>query len=201
MSAKAAARFLEREYFWVRRPKRFTITENEVEIVTEPHTDLWQRTYYGFCRDSAPLLLSETEELFFSFTVRARFSPACRFDQCGIAVYIDENNWLKASAEYENDTVQRLGSVVTNGGYSDWATTDIPASVREIWYRLSRRGSDFLLEYSFDGERFCQMRICRLREGAGKISFGVYACSPENSSFAARFSEMRVGACLWEEHK
>lgn len=201
MNAKAAVGFLEREYFWVRRPKRFTITENEVEIVTEPQTDLWQNTYYGFCRDSAPMLLSETEESFFTFTVKARFCAARRFDQCGIAVYIDDKNWLKASTEYENGTVQRLGSVVTNGGYSDWATTDIPASVREIWYRLSRRGSDFLIEYSFDGRRFCQMRICRLWEGDKKISFGVYACSPEKSSFAARFSDLSVGACLWKEHK
>ena len=29
--------------------------------------------------------------------------------------------------EYENEQYQRLGSVVTNRGYSDWATTDIDA--------------------------------------------------------------------------
>ena len=29
------------------------------------------------------------------------------------------------------------GSVVTNHGYSDWATTDIPAGVKEMWYRLT----------------------------------------------------------------
>ena len=33
---------------WTREPKQFAVTENRVEIITEPHTDLWQRTYYHF---------------------------------------------------------------------------------------------------------------------------------------------------------
>ena len=31
---------------WTRAPKQYTVTEDRVEMVTEPHTDLWQRTYY-----------------------------------------------------------------------------------------------------------------------------------------------------------
>lgn len=192
--------FLKGELFWVRRPKEFFIGADRAEIVTEPHTDLWQRTYYGFCNDNAPLLLTKTSEQYFSFTVRTAFQGKTRFDQCGVAVYQDGENWLKASSEYENDKFQRLGSVVTNGGYSDWATTDIPASVREMWYRLSRRGPDFCVECSEDGKIFRQMRICRLHAGAGEIAFGVYACSPENSSFRAVFTDMTVGECKWKEH-
>ncbi|MBU3849327.1 MAG: DUF1349 domain-containing protein, partial [Candidatus Treponema excrementipullorum] len=33
---------------WIREPKKHHISENRIEIVTEPHTDLWQRTYYHF---------------------------------------------------------------------------------------------------------------------------------------------------------
>lgn len=29
---------------WTRPPEKYTVTEDKVEIVTEPHTDLWQRT-------------------------------------------------------------------------------------------------------------------------------------------------------------
>ena len=74
-----------------------------------------------------------------------------RSDQCGIAIYLDSDNWMKASIEYENEEYQRLGSVVTNNGYSDWATHDIPSSIKEMWYRLSRRGSDYYIETSPDG--------------------------------------------------
>ena len=116
-------------------------------------------------------------------------------------MYLDSENWIKASIEYENDEYQRLGSVVTNHGYSDWATTDIPASIKTMWYRLSRRSSDYCIESSTDGVTFRQMRIGHLCEGAGTIRFGIYACSPENSSFEAVFSEMQLTECLWKAHE
>ena len=186
---------------WTRPPRSFSISPEEICITTEPGTDLWQRTYYGFQNDNAPVLQMETEETRFSFTVRTDFDSKHRFDQCGIAVYLDSENWLKASIEYENEEYQRLGSVVTNLGYSDWATSDIPASVRSMWYRLSRREADYCIECSTDGVHFQQMRICHLHAGAGTIRFGVYACSPENSSFEAVFSHMELGPCLWRDHQ
>ena len=186
---------------WTRPPRDFTITPEEIRITTEPGTDLWQRTYYGFQNDNAPVLQLETDETRFSFTVRTDFDSKHRFDQCGVAIYLDSENWLKASIEYENEEYQRLGSVVTNLGYSDWATSDIPASVRSMWYRLSRREADYCIECSADGVHFQQMRICHLHAGAGRIRFGVYACSPENSSFEARFSCMALTDCLWADHQ
>ena len=186
---------------WTRAPKEYIISDDRVEITTEPHTDLWQRTYYGFRNDNAPVLQMETEEEFFSFVVKTDFSSShTRFDQCGVAVYLDSENWLKGSIEFENAEFQRLGSVVTNLGFSDWATTDIPASVKTMWYRLSRRKSDFCIESSPDGVNFKQMRICHLHAGAGEIRFGIYACSPEESSFRAVFSDMALTECKWLPH-
>lgn len=194
------ANFLSQELLWTRKPQTVTVSQDMVEIVTEPHTDLWQRTYYGFQNDNAPLLQIETTEKYFSFTVRTQFNSKCRFDQCGIVVYLDSENWLKASIEYENECFQRLGSVVTNHGFSDWATTDISAGVKEMWYRLSRRESDYCVECSEDGTQFRQMRICHLWDGDGKITFGIYACSPEDSSFRAVFSHMEMTECQWKAH-
>ena len=186
---------------WTRAPKVFCMEGEEISITTEPHTDLWQRTYYHFRNDNAPLLQMETEEKFFSFVVKTDFSRSHhRFDQCGIVLYLDAENWLKASVEYENEQFQHLGSVVTNHGYSDWATTAIPAEVKTMWYRLSRREDDYCVECSYDGEHFSQMRVCHLWEGAGKIRFGIYACSPEESSFTARFTDLAVTDCAWKAH-
>lgn len=193
--------FLSQKLFWTRKPEIVTVAQETAEIVTEPHTDLWQRTYYGFRNDNAPVLQMTTDEKFFSFVVKTEFAESHhRFDQCGIAVYLDSENWLKASIEYENEKFQRLGSVVTNHGYSDWATTDIPAGVKEMWYRLSRRESDYCVECSEDGIHFRQMRICHLWEGSGEIAFGIYACSPEESSFRAVFSHMEITECRWSDH-
>ena len=41
---------------WTREPASFSIAEGKIEIVTRPHTDLWQRTYYHFRNDNAPVL-------------------------------------------------------------------------------------------------------------------------------------------------
>ena len=176
------------------------ISENKIEITTDPHTDLWQRTYYHFRNDNAPVLQTETEEKFFSFVVKTEFDSKHRFDQCGVVMYLDSENWLKASIEYENEEFQHLGSVVTNHGYSDWATTAISADIRSMWYRLSRREDDFCIECSTDGAHFSQMRVCHMWEATGKVSFGIYACSPEDSSFQATFSNMDVTPCKWLAH-
>ncbi len=186
---------------WTREPSSCEIKGDTIVVTTAPHTDLWQRTYYHFRNDNAPVLQMETEEKFFSFIVKTDFTGSHhRFDQCGVVMYLDSENWLKGSVEFENDEFQHLGSVATNNGYSDWATTAIPADVKTMWYRFSRRADDYCIECSADGVNFSQMRICHMYEGADEISFGIYACSPEESSFTAAFSDMKITECMWKAH-
>lgn len=193
-------KFTDKILNWKNKPAEYSINDNEIVITTSPHTDLWQKTYYKFINDNAPMLQTETDEKYFSFIAKVSFNTNHRFDQCGIIVYLDSDNWIKASIEYENKKCQNLGSVVTNAGYSDWATISVSADIKYIWYRLSRRESDFKIEYSFNGIDFSQMRICHLNKADKTISFGVYACSPENSSFKAVFSDMNITECLWPAH-
>ncbi|MBQ3136525.1 MAG: DUF1349 domain-containing protein [Clostridia bacterium] len=185
---------------WTREPSDYSISDDKIEIITKPHTDLWQRTYYHFRNDNAPVLQTETAEKFFSFTVKTEFESKKRFDQCGIVIYLDSDNWLKGSIEFENESFQHLGSVVTNNGYSDWATTEIDAKIKSMWYRLSRREDDYCIECSDDGITFRQMRVCHLWNGGEKIRFGIYACSPEDSSFKATFTHMEITECKWLAH-
>ena len=185
---------------WIRKPQKYTINKDKIEIITEPHTDLWQRTYYHFRNDNAPVLQLETNEKYFSFVVKTSFESIHRFDQCGVVMYLDSENWLKASVEYENEVFQHLGSVVTNNGYSDWATTEIDANIKNMWYRFSRREDDYCLECSLDGKVYKQMRICHMYKGDKTIKFGVYACSPEDSSFKATFTNFEVTECAWLSH-
>lgn len=185
---------------WTREPLSWEINDDTIRITTKPHTDLWQRTYYHFRNDNAPVLQMTTDERYFSFIVRTEFDSKHRFDQCGVVMYLDSENWLKASIEYENERFQHLGSVVTNLGYSDWATTEIDASIKSMWYRLSRREDDFCIECSEDGQTFRQMRICHMHKATDAVSFGIYACSPEDSSFCATFSQMQLLPCQWQAH-
>ena len=185
---------------WTRAPKQYTIMEDKVEMITEPFTDLWQRTYYHFRNDNAPVLKMKTEEKYFSFVVKTEFDTNVRYDQSGIVMYLDSENWLKASMEYENEQIQRLGSVVTNNGYSDWSSVDVDATIKSVWFRLSRRDDDFCVENSTDGVNFKQMRICHMFNVKDTIQVGIYACSAENSSFKATFTNMEITECKWLAH-
>lgn len=189
-----------KQFTWTGEPASYEITEGVLKVVTKPHTDLWQRTYYHFQNDNAPVFQIVTDEPYFTFTVKTDFNSQHRFDQCGIVMYLDSENWLKASIEYENESISHLGSVVTNLGYSDWATTEVAADIKYQWFRLSRREDDFKLEASSDGVHYSQLRICHMHKLQGPIRFGVYACSPEDSSFTAIFSEFDMGECLWQAH-
>ncbi len=188
------------EMKWTRAPRAYSVTEDRIEIITEPGTDLWQRTYYHFRNDNAPVLQLETDEEYFSFSFKTDFDSRVRFDQSGVVMYLDSENWLKASVEYENGQIQRLGSVVTNNGYSDWASVDVDASVKSMWFRLSRRGQDFCVENSSDGVAYKQMRICHMFNAEKTVSFGIYACSPENSAFKAVFTNLELTECQWLPH-
>lgn len=185
---------------WIRLPKQFSVSDEKVTIITEPFTDLWQRTYYHFRNDNAPVLQTKTDEKYFSFVVKTTFDTKVRYDQSGIIMYLDSENWIKASVEYENEKIQRLGCVVTNNGYSDWSSVDIDASIKSMWFRLSRRDDDFCVENSVDGVNFNQMRICHMFNVKDEVPFGIYACSAEDSSFEAVFTDMEITECKWRVH-
>lgn len=199
---------------WLNPPKLFEVADQFVKFTTESNTDFWQRSYYGFRNDNGHALLLENADNF-SLTVKTTFAYRALFDQCGLIIYLDSENWFKASIEFENETFSRLGSVVTNHGYSDWATTDIPTTTG-MWYRLHRRGPDFLIEASPNGDEFKQMRVFHLHalgettHEMGKqnpppptevpIRFGLYACSPLDSSFETTFDHLKLEKTLWKAH-
>ena len=69
---------------WTREPAACETKDGVISITTALHTDLWQRTYYHFRNDNAPVMQMQTREKFFSFVVKTDFSQSHqRFDQCG----------------------------------------------------------------------------------------------------------------------
>ncbi|MCQ2148148.1 MAG: DUF1349 domain-containing protein, partial [Bacteroidales bacterium] len=58
------------DFEWTREPASCKIEGDRIEVVTNPGTDLWQRTYYHFRNDNAPAFQISTKEKFFSFVVK-----------------------------------------------------------------------------------------------------------------------------------
>jgi hypothetical protein len=207
---------INNRFFWHNQPvqNKPKVENGRLHITTDPETDFWQKTHYGFIRDTGHALLTEVTNDF-SLIVKTEFFPQSQYDQCGLIVRGNEGNWIKASTEYENELHSRLGSVVTNNGWSDWATTDVDSSIKSRWYRIQSRvpkieldkgqsrGKDFKIEYSDlieqpDDKEWIQLRIAHLHGDFERLSVGIYACSPEKPlGFESIFDRFSLDDSTW----
>lgn len=188
---------LPADFFWFNEPKRYFF-DGGLNLVTSAKTDFWQGTHYGFRRDDGHCLLTRVTGDF-TLATQVTFTPQSQYDQCGLMVRMDSQTWIKCSVEYENPTLSRLGSVVTNLGFSDWATQDISASVTTMQYRLSRKGQDFLVEYALPDGPWHQMRVAHLHAVGDALQIGIYACSPIAEDFHCRFHFVEIGENHWTQ--
>jgi regulation of enolase protein 1 (concanavalin A-like superfamily) len=180
---------------WFCEPPRWSVNVAERNLRVEPaaQTDFWQKTHYGFEADNGHFLFVPVVGDFV-LTTHVRFHPVHQYDQAGLMIRLSPNCWLKTSVEYEPHEQNRLGAVVTNAGYSDWSTQGFPDDRREVWLRIRREATDYLVESAEDGRRWTQLRMARLlddRDGES-VAAGLYACSPQKSGFVAEFSLLHV---------
>ena len=173
--------------------------DGALTLTTLDGTDFWQRTHYGFSRDDGHALLTSLHKDF-QMTVRVRYSYEDQYDQCGLLVRIDALNWIKLSSERESQDSSRLGSVVTNLGYSDWATTDVNGTEADIWYRVECRENDFHLYTSQDGADWHRLRIAHLHSRQRPLNVGIYACSPKKGGFQCQFSDFSLNPPKEKNH-
>jgi regulation of enolase protein 1 (concanavalin A-like superfamily) len=184
-----------RSFRWLNEPRHWRL-DSALEMSTEPDTDYWQRTHYGFRRDNGHFFYTNIEGDF-TFSAAFESAPNAQYDQCGLMCRAGSETWIKCSTEYETSELSRLGSVVTNLGFSDWATQDIGGLPAMIRYKLDRRGDDFLISWSADRREWHQMRIAHLHECPARLEVGLYACSPTGPGFTCRVPEMTIGPNDW----
>jgi len=188
---------------WLNPPEKWSIDTASSSLIVQPKakTDYWQKTYYGFATDNGHFLFAEIEDNVV-MTTQVRFSPVHQYDQAGLMVRISPQCWLKACAEYEPDIPSKLGVVVTNFGYSDWSTQDIPPDLNEFLLRISRKGNDYIVEYRENdtkpgGEKngnWTQIRMAHLhdRSNSAPVKGGLFACSPKGGGYVAKFDFLRI---------
>jgi regulation of enolase protein 1 (concanavalin A-like superfamily) len=180
---------------WRCEPHTWRIDPAASRLHVEPdaRTDYWQRTHYGFRVDTGHFLFARMPGSFV-LTTHVRFRPVHQYDQAGLMVRLSPTSWLKTSVEHEPGPTNRLGVVVTNGGYSDWSTQDVSGDLLELWFRVTRTGPDYLVASSVDGEHWSQLRMAHLHtdDGQKPIAAGLYACSPTGGGFRAEFDLLEI---------
>jgi len=186
---------LDERLEWRCEPSQWTLdsTRGCLRVQPDAGTDFWQRTHYGFRVDNGHFLFTNAAGDFV-LTTHVRFEPVHQYDQAGLMVRLSEDCWIKTSVEYEPGRASRLGVVVTNRGYSDWSTQDIPADRHHMWLRVRRAGADYLVGASDDGAVWTQLRIAHLDQddAVRAVQVGLYACSPKGAGYAAEFDLLRL---------
>ena len=173
---------------WFNEPLQWNITNNKLTMSVTPKSDYWRISHYGFTVDDAPFYYAEYGGEF-EAKVKVSGDYKARFDQAGMMIRIDHENYIKAGIEFV-DGKFNLSTVVTHHT-SDWSVITLNKPVDFIWIKAVRRKDAIEIFYSFDDKEYTMMRNAWM-EANRPVRVGVMGASPDGNGFNATFSDFSV---------
>ena len=173
---------------WFNEPENWTIENGTLVMDVTPQSDYWRVSHYGFTVDDAPFLYTLRGG---EFEVKVKISGKYkeRFDQAGLMLRIDKENYVKAGIEFV-DGKYNLSAVVTHGT-SDWSVIKLDEPVDFMWIKAVRRLDAVEIFYSFDDKEYTMMRNCWMQDNT-PIMVGMMAACPDGNGFEATFEEFKI---------
>ncbi|CAF1216288.1 unnamed protein product [Adineta steineri] len=126
-------------FTWFNQPTVWSVNETKLYVHTDPDTDFWSKTHYGFERDTGHFYYrSLTGDRSFTVEVNIRGQYHTLYDQGGLMLRIDKNNWIKCGIEYVEGQ-HYASAVVTVNGWSDWSVVAInPVDILKLRVRREK---------------------------------------------------------------
>lgn len=183
----STAQTLERMQ-WFNEPEHWETRDGVLTMDVTPHSDFWRISHYGFTVDDGPFLYT-TRGGEFEVKVKISGDYKVRFDQAGLMLRIDKENYIKTGIEYV-DGKYNLSAVVTHHT-SDWSVIKIDKPVPFVWIKAVRRLDAVEIFYSFDDKEYTMMRNCWMQDNT-PIMVGMTAASPDGEGFKARFEHFQI---------
>lgn len=173
---------------WFNEPENWTIENETLTMDVTPQSDYWRISHYGFTVDDAPFLYTTRGG---EFEVKVKISGEYkeRFDQAGLMIRIDKENYIKAGIEFV-DGKYNLSTVVTHTT-SDWSVIELDKPVEFVWIKAVRRLDAVEIFYSFDDKHYTMMRNCWLQDNT-PVMVGMMAACPDGKGFKATFSDFKI---------
>lgn len=187
LSMTLSAQTLEKMQ-WFNEPENWTIKNNSLTMQVTPQSDYWRISHYGFTVDDAPFIYT-TRGGEFEVKVKISGDYKVRFDQAGLMLRIDKENYIKAGIEYV-DGKYNLSCVVTHHT-SDWSVIELDKPVEAVWIKAVRRLDAVEIFYSFDDVNYTMMRNCWLADNS-PVMVGMMAACPDGNGFEARFESFQI---------
>ncbi len=173
---------------WFNEPSVWKIDGDRLTISVTPKSDYWRVTHYGFTVDDAPFYYSEYGGEF-DTKVKISGDYKVRFDQAGLMIRIDHENYIKTGIEFV-DGKFNLSTVVTHKT-SDWSVITLDRPVEHIWIKAVRRLDAIEIFYSYDDKEYFMMRNAWM-EANRPVKIGMYAACPDGDGFDVTFSDFKV---------
>lgn len=174
---------------WFNEPDKWEITDARTfKMMVPPKTDYWRKAHYGFTVDDAPFYYA-TYGGEFEAKVKITGNYVTTFDQMGLMIRVDHENWIKAGVEYVNGK-QNVSAVVTHNT-SDWSVIELNDAPRSIWIKALRRLDAVELSYSLDDKKYTVMRTCWLQDNC-PVMVGFMGACPDGNGFEAIFENFQV---------
>lgn len=173
---------------WFNEPEEWQIEDQTLTMEVTPQSDYWRISHYGFTVDDAPFLYTLRGGEF-EAKVKISGDYKVRFDQAGLMLRIDEENYIKAGIEFV-DGKYNLSCVVTHHT-SDWSVIELDNPVDHVWIKAVRRLDAVEIFYSFDDVEYTMMRNCWLKDNT-PVMVGMMAACPDGNGFKATFEEFKI---------
>ena len=186
-SVAASAQSLDKMQ-WFNEPTKWEIKNNSLTMNVTPQSDYWRVSHYGFTVDDAPFLYTMRGGEF-EVKVKVTGDYTARFDQAGLMLRIDHENYIKAGIEFI-DGKYNLSTVVTHHT-SDWSIIALDRPVPFVWIKAVRRLDAIEVFYSFDDVTYTLMRNAWMPDNH-PIMVGVMAACPDGNGFKARFDNFSI---------
>ena len=173
---------------WFNEPAQWTIQDHVLSMQVTPQSDYWRISHYGFTVDDAPFLYTLRGG---EFEVKVKVSGdyRTRYDQAGLMLRIDHENYIKAGIEFV-DGKYNLSAVVTHHT-SDWSIIPLEKPVPFVWIMAVRRLDAIEIFYSFDDQEYTLMRNAWMQDNH-PIMVGLMGASPDGQGFEARFEHFSI---------
>ena len=173
---------------WFNEPEQWEIEGNSLLMNVTPQTDYWRISHYGFTVDDAPFLYTLRGG---EFEVKVKISGdyRTRFDQSGLMLRINHENYIKAGIEFV-DGKYNLSTVVTHHT-SDWSIIPLDKPVPFVWIKALRRLDAVEVFYSFDDKEYTMMRNAWLQDNH-PVMVGIMGACPDGDGFQARFEDFTI---------
>lgn len=173
---------------WFNEPAQWSVSGNRLTMAVTPKSDYWRISHYGFTVDDAPFYYGEYGGEF-EAKVKISGDYKVRFDQAGMMIRIDHENYIKAGIEYV-DGKYNLSTVVTHHT-SDWSVIALDKPVDFIWIKAVRRLDAVEIFYSFDDKEYIMMRNAWM-EANRPVKVGMMGACPDGDGFSVTFSDFTV---------